>query len=741
VQTRQQNHTGGEDVASSDIDWAGRGLQSKLTTTAHGKTTQVHTTSSYGAAGQALMSCQRIDGGKKEPVARYSYNALGEVISKVQGCNQQTLTFETDIRGRLLKMNSSDPAVLRTKKQFFGFGLTYTLDDNIARQDWASQSGLKSSDAAGTSHHYAYAYDGLQRLQTAHYNGDANHAYSVTGMAYDGNGNIKALTRPGVDNLSYRYKAGSNTLLEVSDGSDATRGFNDAHTGTDYEYDLAGNLTVDRNRGITNISYNALGLAESITFGNGTIRYVYSGGGDKLRKEGAFVPTNNVPSPTPSVGQQTLDYVAGLLYTDNALSHVPTGEGRALPPLSQLGSEWRYEYQQQDHLGNLRSACRCGEQVNASTGAVEPLVGAEPRVLVQSGHYDPWGLNLADLETKTGKGVDLWQFTGQERDYQGYTEFKMRQYDPAVGRFMSVDPMADAFGWVSPFNYAENSPIANIDLYGLQKESVVNPRTYIPSTRPELPSIGGSAGSGFNLSGVIASGIARAASTAMPKPATPTIGYKPIDVPQSYVGSGTVKSAWTQQRNKEAEAIYSRQQAVRNFGYGIGNGTLGDILQPVTRPLANGGLNAYYNHLYRPDLSRTANLALDGMKPAAGIAVGILTEGVVTGIAVEGFMTGPILVNERTIANSLKGSNMKTLQTEVSMPVVEHYVRMLEAGDISPSINVAEGVIVDGNHRYVAGRVFGREPSQRPYIISPSQRSRIQPIQKIKVSRIDYGNR
>jgi hypothetical protein len=34
-----------------------------------------------------------------------------------------------------------------------------------------------------------------------------------------------------------------------------------------------------------------------------------------------------------------------------------------------------------------------------------------------------------------------------------------------------VDPIADRFPHVSPFNYAENEPIANIDLWGLQKVS------------------------------------------------------------------------------------------------------------------------------------------------------------------------------------------------------------------------------------------------------------------------------
>lgn len=36
---------------------------------------------------------------------------------------------------------------------------------------------------------------------------------------------------------------------------------------------------------------------------------------------------------------------------------------------------------------------------------------------------------------------------------------------------MSVDPISDEFPWVSTYNYAENEPIANIDLWGLQKIS------------------------------------------------------------------------------------------------------------------------------------------------------------------------------------------------------------------------------------------------------------------------------
>jgi hypothetical protein len=41
-------------------------------------------------------------------------------------------------------------------------------------------------------------------------------------------------------------------------------------------------------------------------------------------------------------------------------------------------------------------------------------------------------------------------------------------YDTILGRFPSLDPKAEEFSFVSPYNYAENRPIEGIDLWGLQ---------------------------------------------------------------------------------------------------------------------------------------------------------------------------------------------------------------------------------------------------------------------------------
>jgi len=50
----------------------------------------------------------------------------------------------------------------------------------------------------------------------------------------------------------------------------------------------------------------------------------------------------------------------------------------------------------------------------------------------------------------------------------GWYDFRKRFYDANLGRFTGIDMLADTFAFVTPYNYAENSPIANVDLWGLQ---------------------------------------------------------------------------------------------------------------------------------------------------------------------------------------------------------------------------------------------------------------------------------
>ncbi len=47
-------------------------------------------------------------------------------------------------------------------------------------------------------------------------------------------------------------------------------------------------------------------------------------------------------------------------------------------------------------------------------------------------------------------------------------DYGARFYDAVLCRFTGVDPIFDKFYYLSPYNYVGNSPISNVDLWGLQ---------------------------------------------------------------------------------------------------------------------------------------------------------------------------------------------------------------------------------------------------------------------------------
>ncbi|MFN8338596.1 MAG: RHS repeat-associated core domain-containing protein [Saprospiraceae bacterium] len=79
-------------------------------------------------------------------------------------------------------------------------------------------------------------------------------------------------------------------------------------------------------------------------------------------------------------------------------------------------------------------------------------------------HEGPWLINQADKD-------NAYQYNGKEINTDhglNWSDFGARWYDACVGRFTGVDPIAEKFPHVNPYNYAENKPINNIDLWGLQ---------------------------------------------------------------------------------------------------------------------------------------------------------------------------------------------------------------------------------------------------------------------------------
>ena len=190
----------------------------------------------------------------------------------------------------------------------------------------------------------------------------------------------------------------------------------------------------DANKGITQILYTHLNLPSRIAIVKGgitsTIDYVYSASGAKLR----VMYRPNVLSPLST----TTDYVNGCIFTNNNLSMARTDNGYYT--LSSTGDPTYYFYLK-DHQGNNR------------------VVVAENDSIVQTNHYYPYGALFAE---STNGDVQRFKYNGKELDRNfglNWYDHGARHNDAAIGRWHSMDPLAEVHPQFSPYSFCMGDPV------------------------------------------------------------------------------------------------------------------------------------------------------------------------------------------------------------------------------------------------------------------------------------------
>lgn len=399
----------------------------------------------------------------ENPQQSSSYTIKNPVVTNSFAANQvsgilQKIDYGYHIRGGVNCINcdaSAGTSLNANENDLFSMKLTYEesneyYDDNIAKQSW-----LSKVDNIGRN--YSYAYDAASRLTAAGYTPNSGtEQYSVNNMTYDLNGNILSMNRYGslnsgtglIDQLSYNYSG--NRLSYVNDGvtgNNDVGDFRNNNTGTDdYDYWADGSLKLDKNKGITNITYNYLNLPQEITFGSGQkIVYAYDGGGNKLEKQ---VLLNGVL-------QRSTAYIQAMVYEKTGAAgtynfyQLATDEGRAVYE----SNAWVYEWNYTDHLGNNRLSFR-------EVGGVA--------VISQSQNYDPWGMVLKGAGQVNATTPNKFLFNGKESQPEtGMYDFGARMQDPVLGRWFTIDPLAEKGRRWSPYTYAFDNPIRFIDPDGM----------------------------------------------------------------------------------------------------------------------------------------------------------------------------------------------------------------------------------------------------------------------------------
>ena len=176
-------------------------------------------------------------------------------------------------------------------------------------------------------------------------------------------------------------------------------------------------------------------MPERVELENGDcICYLYAVDGTKLRS--TYISGNDTT---------TISYFGSAVYENDVLAKVLTSDGYITP------SDGEFHYYFCDHQGNVRA-------VLVQDGAVE-----------ETNDYYPFGGLLAS-SASAANSVQPYKYNGKELDRHSgldWYDYGARWYDAVLGRWVSVDPLAESYIGLSPYSYCDSNPVNRIDPDGM----------------------------------------------------------------------------------------------------------------------------------------------------------------------------------------------------------------------------------------------------------------------------------
>ena len=480
---RQTTLDGGFLRTVTTYDFTDKPLTVENTLTTGGLTFHFSEANTYKAtSGQLQMTSLTYNNDTTVQVRKLTYDQLGRIQKEEQHGGRFSTTFGYNLHGWLTSILSSNTATatdLFSQNLYYETGVgTPSYNGNISTMQWKT----------GTNGHgYLFNYDVRNRLTAATY---GNYNISPLGylnsetIAYNRNSAITSLTRTGnslagygnIDQLTYSYTGNRLKAIDDLASSNIYDGsfefVNGSIATTEYEYNAAGDLTQDKNKGIALINYDLLGHPTRIQLTNGNVtEYVYAADGRKLREkhstavDGLSVNYGQTLELTPAqiMSVDSVDYVENMkvkvLSSNSTISsrecdyhfdggYLAATHFRITLPLSNPveGDYEAFYYYLRDHQGNNHVV------VNGS-GTVE-----------QTNDYyaygGPWG------DACTNQGFQPFKYNGKELDRihgLDWYDYGARRYDPAVGMFTQVDPLCEQYPHLNPYLYCAGNPVNYVD--------------------------------------------------------------------------------------------------------------------------------------------------------------------------------------------------------------------------------------------------------------------------------------
>ncbi|GAA3651214.1 hypothetical protein GCM10022267_41890 [Lentzea roselyniae] len=388
-------------------------------------------------------------GGLNTYVNEHIYSKFGETLRLTLGADmspdQLWLTNYFEEGTRRLEQSIVDRS-RDTDYRISNRKYSYDTGGNVAR------IADQPSDATAWDTQ-CFRYDKLRRLTKAFTprSGDCAGeptAASLGGVAsylydygYDKIGNRtleRTTTSSGVVNRKYNYDPANQPHVVRSIDESGPSGM--AHD--EFSYDRAGNTTTRKVAGNTQtISYDVEGRTSKVVEASGKeSSYLYDADGGRLIKREPGRTTLYLPEGMELVKDDATKQVSGKRYYSHGGTVVAVRH-----------SSGRLSYEVSDHQGTPVVSVKAGE------------------LTYQRQYFDPFGKARGP---NGGSWPDDKGFVGGTRDASGLTHLGAREYDPAIGRFLSDDPIMNTANpqQVNGYSYSNNNPVTFSDPSGMYLE-------------------------------------------------------------------------------------------------------------------------------------------------------------------------------------------------------------------------------------------------------------------------------
>ncbi len=257
-------------------------------------------------------------------------------------------------------------------------------------------------------------------------------------------------------------------------GATATTADIENQAADNYSYDAIGNLIKDVQEEIDSIQWTVSGKVHKVirtaTSTKPNLEFEYDAQGQRtvkkvIRKDGSIAATyylrdasgnvmgvyeyNSVSDDAPVLAEQ---YLYGSSRIGVATPNVSVAN------LANIGAHMygNKSYELSDHLGNVRTTLSDYRRLAAAA------------IVNSATDYYPFGMVVANRQY-TSASIYRYGFNGKENDLEdGWQDYGLRTYNPALARFFSVDPLIKKYPELTPYQFASNSPIMFIDIDGLE---------------------------------------------------------------------------------------------------------------------------------------------------------------------------------------------------------------------------------------------------------------------------------